>query len=40
MGGRGRGGDGSPLSHFGDLFFYLFFIFFKHFCCVILDYIT
>ena len=39
MGGRGRGGDGSPLSHFGDLFFY-FFYFFKHFCCVILDYIT
>ena len=39
MGGRGRGGDGSPLSHFGDFFFF-FFIFFKHFCCVILDYIT
>ena len=32
-GGRGRGGEGSPPSHFGDIFF-------KHFCCAILDYVT
>ena len=31
--GRGRGGEGSPPSHFGDIFF-------KHFCCAILDYVT
>ena len=34
--GRGRGGEGgegSPPSHFGDIFF-------KHLCCAILDYIT
>ena len=28
-----RGGEGSPPSHFGDIFF-------KHFCCAILDYVT
>ena len=32
-GGEGRGGEGSPPSHFGDIFF-------KHFCCTILDYVT
>ena len=32
-GGEGRGGEGSPPSHFGDIFF-------KHFCCAILDYVT
>ena len=31
--GEGRGGEGSPPSHFGDIFF-------KHFCCAILDYVT
>ena len=30
-GGVGRGGN--PLSHFGDIFF-------KHFCCAILDDVT
>ena len=33
MGGEGRGGEGSPPSHVGDIFF-------KHFCCAILDYVT
>ena len=33
-GGEGRGGrGGSPPSHFGDIFF-------KHFLCAILDYVT
>ena len=38
-GGEGRGGDGegegegSPPGNFGDIFF-------KHFCCAILDYVT
>ena len=32
-GGGGGGGEGSPPSHFGDIFF-------KHFCCAILDYVT
>ena len=33
-GGEGRGGtEGSPLSHFGDIFL-------KHFCCAILDDVT
>ena len=35
-GGEGRGeegGEGSPPSHFGDIFL-------KHFCCAILDYVT
>ena len=35
-GGEGRGGEGregSPPSHFGDIFF-------EHFCCAILDYVT
>ena len=31
--GRGGGGEGSPLSHFGDIFL-------KHFCCAILDDVT
>ena len=38
MGGEGegrggRGGEGSPPSHFGDIVL-------KHFCCAILDYVT
>ena len=32
-GGRRGGGERSPLSHFGDIFF-------KHFCCAILDDVT
>ena len=32
-GGGEGGGEGSPLSHFGDIFF-------KHFCCAILDDVT
>ena len=33
-GGEGGGeGEGSPLGHFGDIFF-------KHFCCAILDDVT
>ena len=29
----GEGGEGSAPSHCGDIFF-------KHFCCAILDYVT
>ena len=31
--GGGGGGEGSPPSHLSDIFF-------KHFCCAILDYVT
>ena len=32
-GGGGEGGEGTPPSHVGDIFF-------KHFCCTILYYVT